>query len=547
MLKVGLGVGAVCLLGGLCAQVDTVLLKQIALPYSVRSVASDDQGVVEASTARGRERWNGEAFEVVDDGDFAAITRFEGQIRKQIELHDSLGDWDRVLAEEWRPHLPHSTSSITACPVGGDRWWVSNGQSLFEFEVAVPAEVRLMGNSIRGLRYADDFWVAQTYSGLYINGEPTCPELEFSNGQSLVFKDTLYAFGYSMGRLAVRDLGACILDSAAFDDVAGKWVTFASGAVWQNELWIGNNKGLARWQGGRLRYVLEGHSVDRIRAVDSGLFLMSDDGGVWFWDGSAMQATELEVNVWWMEAWTEGRWLLATDMGLGIWSPDRHVVDFITRRDGLRSNAVCAVHVDDWGTVWFSTFSGVHRYVEGLGVIEVHHPYVEFNRGSFGKGRDGVLHFGSVDGIHDVVPTPFKADTNSAMIWWGFGLLWIGVAAGLVHWLRKRKREQRIAWSHEQEAFRRQVERAILSSLPHASVAMLADQMGCSERQFYRRSSDFGIRPGELIRTVKLNTAWALLQQHGESMKTVAEQIGYSPNHLRRLLASEGLQPESDA
>lgn len=104
----------------------------------------------------------------------------------------------------------------------------------------------------------------------------------------------------------------------------------------------------------------------------------------------------------------------------------------------------------------------------------------------------------------------------------------------------RRMHEERRDAAHAQaaEMLALQIEKLTLEHLPHASVSTIAEALDMGERMFFRRASDLGVKPGNIIRETKLKRAKLLLAEGDKSFSEVAQHVGYSTSHLRKLLSS---------
>ena len=60
--------------------------------------------------------------------------------------------------------------------------------------------------------------------------------------------------------------------------------------------------------------------------------------------------------------------------------------------------------------------------------------------------------------------------------------------------------------------------------------------MKMSERSLYRMCNDFGLKPGELLKDIKLKKGMAIIQSNNcESYQEIAKQIGYSGQYFLKL------------
>jgi two-component sensor histidine kinase len=110
----------------------------------------------------------------------------------------------------------------------------------------------------------------------------------------------------------------------------------------------------------------------------------------------------------------EGIYWLATDIGLLRWDRKHHSSKLFTRAEGLSNNNIYAVYDDPYGRLWLSSDYGlmsfdrhthaVVTYLEEQGITNN-----EFNRISHMKLPNGMLLFGSLNGITGVQPSQFQA------------------------------------------------------------------------------------------------------------------------------------------
>lgn len=526
---------------------DTTLTRQFQMPYPVNSVAVDADGTVIIGSARGREVWTGDGFKVVDAFDFDGVVNWNGAVLTHDAFVAKSGTSPHEHFRHWEPWLPvGGTVHLTAAEDASRTVWVCDGKRLYNYKIGNRAPVLLPECSVRGLAFFGEHWMASTYNGMYLDGERICPDVPLNDGNILVRGDSLMAFGHHWVVVHPRDSVACDDYIDRFPGLyQGGIFTLQAGADWEGRLMIGNNFGLGEWSDGQFQFVHEGFDVRHLVPTDVGLFVLTADHGVHVWDGSTMRFTGIEASCSGLAPWTKGRWVLATDRGLGIWSPTTNTLDYLTTRDGLTSHSICAVHVDTEESIWFSSYSGILRYSEAHGIVEIHHPDVEFNRGSFATGSDGALHFGSVEGIFTVIPGPLKFPAErSPWLVWG---LTVGIAgaAGWIAWLVRqmhlRRQDAKAQHAvHQREAFLLRVEALVLEGLPHSSVITVSEKMGMSERQFYRTAAELGIKPGQIIREAKLKRARALLASGEHTMQAVAAEVGYTVSYLRRIIQSKG-------
>jgi AraC-like DNA-binding protein len=522
---------------------DTVLVRVHTLSYPVNYVAVDALGDVWISGAQGVSIWNGTAFDVQDPFDFSGRIRLEDDL---VDLEAYIAETGRAPYErhlEWDKHVPGSRYTLTSGKDTTGLFWVCDGLSLFNFRVVCRPEQMLPGKSIRGMVWLGDSLIAQTYDGIFMNGELRCPVLAFGDGNFVVHEDSLFAFGMELAVFPLFGESCRVLDL-----YRTRHETFQAGIRWREQLWVGNNVGFGRWNGNDITYVWKGGDVRYLEASSEGVYLMTSDDGVLLWDGYEVRRTGIPPGVACsgMQQDRDGSWWLATERGLGLWKPDEKSLTFLTTANGLASNAVCEVGIDRWGKVWCSTYNGLNRYDPVSSAWELHFSGVEFNRGSFAEREDGSMWFGSVDGVYSLIPEApnskqVNGEEDSRLLWLLFGLFITGSSLTgvlLVRWKRQMAAKQN-AWLAEKFAMERslflaEVARHVLEGLPHSSVASVAKAMGMSERHLYRKAKSLGFSAGELIRNHKLAQAEGMLES-GRPILEVAQHVGYTPEYLKKL------------
>jgi ligand-binding sensor domain-containing protein/signal transduction histidine kinase len=191
----------------------------------------------------------------------------------------------------------------------------------------------------------------------------------------------------------------------------------------EGALWVGTNRGLARWVGGRLESlpVSDPLANASVLAVDE----------------------DREGNL----------WVGTEQSGLEILRDERFRV--IGTAEGLSSDAVTTVVEDAAGALWVGTNGGglnVMRqgHVETQGTVQT----LTTKNGllsdvilSLAAGREGELWVGTPDGLNRVRGGQVKAFTAAdglpddfvrSLLADGDGSLWVGTRRGLVHWQGER-------------------------------------------------------------------------------------------------------------
>lgn len=112
----------------------------------------------------------------------------------------------------------------------------------------------------------------------------------------------------------------------------------------------------------------------------------------------------------------DGIFWLATTKGLIRWDKEHNGVRAYTRADGLSNNNIYCVYEDERGRLWMSSDYGIMQFDKATGAVKTYLEedgitYNEFNRVSHAQGKNGVLYFGSMDGITGFDPAKFGDTT----------------------------------------------------------------------------------------------------------------------------------------
>lgn len=112
-------------------------------------------------------------------------------------------------------------------------------------------------------------------------------------------------------------------------------------------------------------------------------------------------------------------WVGTYGEGIYIYDPASGHIKVINQKSGLSNNTVIGILSDEEGIRWASTFKGINLISpegEVLGQLyqEDGLSTNEFNRYSYGKGSDGRLLFGSINGVNALDPETIKKRLLSA-------------------------------------------------------------------------------------------------------------------------------------
>jgi ligand-binding sensor domain-containing protein len=119
-------------------------------------------------------------------------------------------------------------------------------------------------------------------------------------------------------------------------------------------------------------------------------------------------------------------WFATSGGGLCQYDPATETFSPSTKMDGLPSNSINRIEIDDDGQLWVSTNKGICRFDPetkevqnldlGYGSLKHHFTTGYVNAGSSTKGKDGTLYFGGSDGVVYFHPQKIKAAPNPAPV-----------------------------------------------------------------------------------------------------------------------------------
>jgi len=549
------------------ALMDTVMTDVIRLGYPVRAVVGNEEGQIWILTARGLEkRLAGDTFELVDpgfqqmpcivDGAPQECTR-DGEFREAHLFNSFL---------HWRTQFAVNTGRYTAAADASGAIWVCTGAELYTFELRPVPKRHLKGESIRGVCVDDSVVYANSYSGWHVGEALKWATRDLHAGNIITWKDTLYSFCHGMhqwpGRKDAERGDLYFAEARPMQDSTWLFSTTSLEVVMQgiphrDTLWVCGQNGLGHWDGkAEIVPLLEGVNVSGFAVVHEELFAFLRWGGVMVRDegGQFTAHPDLPQELTYHDALAlrgvtsaPTSVAFATDRGIGIWDMKSGDFNLISIRDGLPSNMICGLAQDAWGHLWASTYAGLVRLSLTHGYVDAFLPQVEFNRFAHHFDAENGVHFwGAIDGLYetrlDDFPKPkiqtAEASQDEALVpsWLLPVALLVALFVIVAQSLRSRSLLKRAAQS-EEELFFQRLESIVISRLPDLSVDQLADASGISLRTLYRRMEEYGVKPGEFVRNVRVRRAKALMAENeGMGMAEAAREVGYSEAHLQRLL-----------
>lgn len=540
---------------------DTLLTRVIYMPYTIRSIVADGEGVIWAGTGRGLESWNPdlEKFVLVDP-DFSSLpTIRNGQVVDVTET----GVAESALFDphsEWIGFLPKSgTLRASHVDRGDGIHWVCNGRQLFEFRLQARPERLKRDKPVRAVTiWKDQIW-SSTYNRIDTNGHPFLELPRALDGNFAAHNDTLYGFGHGIHQFPAGPHCDPVTHSCPSVDVTlhepPHFGISANDTLWVGAYnWFGH-----RTHSGTIEVELTGIEVLSIRAIGDEIWILDGRSGILIRSplGKFKRLTGLPEDMQFYDAleW-EGKVVLASNEGLIFYDRISQSHQILTSQQGLMSSIVCSLALDAQNALWFSTYAGLHRMTIPDVEPEIFFPEIEFNRTSIYASPDSTIHlWGAMDGVYKVLPAdyplppapaPLPSNPQTTIqdsmseLW----MIWLALAAsmGLTFflWLRGRHTSQKVsenAVATASDLFMKELEINVLRRLPNASVEQLAEDLNISLRTLYRRLAENDAKPGEILKSIRIKRAQALLER-GLSLDEVALRVGYSPTYLEKLLAA---------
>jgi signal transduction histidine kinase/CheY-like chemotaxis protein/ligand-binding sensor domain-containing protein len=214
------------------------------------------------------------------------------------------------------------------------------------------------------------------------------------------------------------------------------------GLIWsilpeKDKVWVGTEKNLAYWDKSKQQFVFFGqyNGFDALKesivyqiepfeqtkhlllTTSTGLYVLDRSKGIIarYWTGGRGKFHLPADNIQHTCRVSKNEYWLASTTGLVAWNPIGVKTRFYTTESGLPDNNLCAVYDDQAGYLWISSYNGIAQFqkktgkVRTFGTIEgITHK--EFNRISHGKGKDGTIYFGGLNGVTAFQPRDFHQD-----------------------------------------------------------------------------------------------------------------------------------------
>jgi AraC-like DNA-binding protein len=472
----------------------------------------------------------------------------EGLMRQGISVGEP---WNENM--HWAKFLPGASAHIFTARDKEGRIWVTNGQDLHAFRINRDFKATHQGMSIRGILPSEEGLYVSTYSGLFLNGVPLAPNYLFSNGNILYLNERQLL-------VPERSLLVFNLDDRTFRKVYAQHVWSkrremelsclerAYGAVW-----AGSTLGLFKMEGDSLVKTDFSGGIQNMHLYGNTLYLATNEG-IYTWDGTQYEQISAFPDIQFNDIRKIGdTWWACSKKGIWSWEEGRHAARMVFSHLPVSGLETYCISEDKSGYIWVSTISGLIRFLPGSDSYELFFPNKEFNARSAAVIGD-TLYFGTVNGLVQFNPrdlpkgnlqrevTPYLASRKLTFLLGGALVL-----SGLVIFFLFRK------WKAAERALQEQVsvrtdppqgdliadlEAHIEANLPMVTVESLCQHSGLSLKSLYRiLESNHGLKPGDLIRNIKLRRIQEILAEDPNiDREVLANRVGYSVQHISRLL-----------
>lgn len=205
----------------------------------------------------------------------------------------------------------------------------------------------------------------------------------------------------------------------------------------KNKVWVGLETNLAYWDKGKKQFVFfrQYNGFDAFKesivyqiepfeqtnhlllTTNTGLYVLDRTKGIIarYWTGGRGKFHLPAHNIQHACRVNKGEYWLATTSGLVAWNPIDAKTRLYTTESGLPNNNLYAVYDDQAGYLWISSDMGIVQFQKKTGRMRTFSisegiTHQEFNRISHGKGKDGTIYFGSLNGITAFQPKDFHQD-----------------------------------------------------------------------------------------------------------------------------------------
>jgi len=538
---------------------DTTLVDVQIFPGNIISMTHDGKGMIWFNSWDGIYQFDGKTISWYGKSDDrSAIVFHDNQVSILNQLPKVQEHYKRLIQSQfivnrcWLKFLPVKQQNIFTAPDKYGNLWVTNGRNLYAFEIQRYFSWRLSGHSVRGILPAGDDLIVSSYTGIYRNGTPISPEHISSQGEILSYSPKEIIFS-SSDRINIYQLSEQKFTTIDFERPAER-TEISSIALHNHTIWAGTGRGLYVCVDNKLVHSGFFKPVEYIYPHQSSL-LLATTVGIYQRRGKKnierLEAfPELAYNA---ITYIDGLWYATSKQGIWQWDGKSAQARHLFASQPLGHMDTYHILRDRKGYLWISTTSGLFRAKPNSDSYDSFLTNTEFNKRSFAAHGDS-LYFGSIHGLiafdpDNFPPTPVNQKPTVSNMWIGLllGVILFLCALIIVLFRRYRKAasileaQQNESVAHP-DPFISRLEQYIEDNLTTVSVDSLSEFTGLSTRGLYRvLEASYGLKPGDLIRNMKLKKIRSLLEENPTIDKeTLANNVGYSEYHLARILEKEG-------
>lgn len=557
---------------------DTTLIDVITLPYNINTIASDSNGTIWLSGARGLQYYDfdQEIFVTTDSSFTFKILAEEGKVIRYLSSKElPTFPWEKF--SPWLSQMPPGNRRLTTARDKFGRYWISTSDQLFIFSIENRFDHILSAYSTRGIYLFENDLYIHTYSGILKNGVPVFERPQFGIGEIKQYGEELY---FAWGGLIRYEPSTQAQHYLKFETSHSPLLNPRSNVTQsldkiRDTIWVGTKFGLGYITNDSVVMITNYPDIQDVASFQDGMLVAGsnfldphryksqrppsslpkpdceDCRGMYLWQNSQLQQLDLPQINYRQILEADGIYYFASDSGVVVWDGER-VTRIITENDGLTSNQSCNMVLDEYGFLWVSTFSGLNRINLSTGKITHYLKNIEFNYRSVLQ-HDSLIYMGSIRGVYifnpeefigdDIEPAPSRKSRDVVI---AFGVAFVLAFSLLFYFLnryyhrRARLKEAQLRET-EKNLFLLQVDQIVFTTNISLTVSSLADYMEMSERTLYRSFKEYNITPGAYLKELKLKRAQHLLKQvkGKEDLKAIAKQVGYTESYLKKLLKKQ--------
>jgi len=499
---------------------DTVLIKIVTAPYTVREMVKDYRGVIYLNTSNGVFTFDGVNLSPssikIQDNDI--MVSHEGRITTMQKLNEQgiFIDQGNLQSQEWADYVGSPLKVWVAFSNEGIYWVLKENRYLIGFKIYDEFKIQYPAYSLRGI-YNDDesIWVL-TYNGVFKDEVKMFEsEVDFSNTNFCVVGDSIF-FGanfdikfISKSNNSLNDfLSASQLNS--IDEISAI-------QYFENQLWIGGTKGLMVYKNAQLTEKLMNIYVHNLVVIDDQLLVCTMQG-LYVYKNGEFEKIPKTSNI--TTALKIGNKLLLGSFS-GLWEYDLDNLKLVNLFINTKYESVetASLLYDDAGNLWIGTSDGLLVYNLLTQKINVFFEHFEFNRRSALKAGE-LFYLGGVHGLVNFNPKKIflsnisidsPVDNNS--LFQNLILIFLGGSLFFViyyFFMRKKipSKEFEMEVPEDNKLTFDNIQEYIYNNIDSVNVDDLRNKMGISKHAFYDGFDlNFNKKPKELILDIKKKKA----------------------------------------